>query len=79
MSKKTVASEKTWTAAQSAKEADMCKGCGCLRGKTSATVVKHEHEHRHGDVVHSHPHDHDGEHTHDQGVPSTHTDHEHQD
>lgn len=59
------------------KEVCMCKGCGCLRGKTTATVVKHEHEHTHGDVVHSHPHDHDKEHTHDGAATGEHEDHKH--
>lgn len=55
----------------------MCKGCGCLRGKTTSAVVKHDHEHKHGDLTHSHPHDHDHDHTHDDNVKPAHEDHKH--
>lgn len=58
-------------------EVHMCKGCGCLRGKTTTTVVKHDHEHSHGDLTHSHPHDHDHDHTHDEKTPAAHEDHKH--
>ena len=59
------------------KEAHMCKGCGCLRGKATTTVVKHDHEHSHGDLTHSHPHDHDHDHTHDEKKAPVHEDHKH--
>ncbi|NLW80744.1 MAG: hypothetical protein GXY42_03615 [Desulfovibrionales bacterium] len=55
----------------------MCKGCGCLRGKTTVKEVHHDHEHSHGDLTHSHPHDHDHDHTHDENRPVAHEDHKH--